>query len=72
MKPAIICCSEARLTKEIEKEIQINNYNTIACLSDSRSKGGAIKYIKKDLKYKIIYSNAVNETFWCVAIEVIE
>lgn len=60
------------MTKDIEKEININNYNTIACLSNTRNTGGAIIYIKNGIKYKIVYANEVKETFWCIAIEILE
>lgn len=72
LKPKIICCSEARVTKEIENEIDLQGYNNLICLSDSRKTGGVAFYIKKDLKYKVIHTIAIKDTFWGLSLEILE
>lgn len=68
----MICCSEARVTKEIENEININGYNKIICMSNSRKTGGVVIYIKKELEYRLIFSNAIVDTFWCLTVEILK
>lgn len=69
LKPMIVFRSGARVTNEIKDEMNINGYNTIICFSKNRNTGGVVIYIQKQIKYKLIYSNAVEETLWCLAIE---
>lgn len=73
IKPKILCCSEARITCDInDNEFQIDGYNSIVCYSNSKHTGGVIMYVKKPLKYKLIKSEASDYNIWMLAIEIIE
>lgn len=41
-------------------------------MSKTRNTGGVVIYVKKELKFKIIYSNAVEDNIWCLMIEILE
>lgn len=71
IKPLIIFCSEARVTNDIYDEIKIDGYNEIVCASSSRFTGGVVIYVQKNLKFKIVFMNAIESTLWCLAIEII-
>lgn len=72
-KPLILCCSEARITEEInETEYEIEGYNNIVCFSSSRHTGGAVIYIRKSIKYKVIKIESKDLMFWSLSIEVLD
>lgn len=71
LKPNIIMCSEARLTKEIAgSEYQISGYNCIECYSENRHTGGVTMYITKDIKHKIIQNTAIDKILWFLSVEI--
>lgn len=72
LKPKIICCTEARVTEDITDEIELNGFTSVICLSNSRSTGGVVMYIRKDIKFKTIYTNAIEKCLWCLTIEIID
>lgn len=70
IKPTMILCSEARVTDEIADEIKIAGYNEIVCASKSRFTGGVVIYIRENLRFKNVFINSVDATFWCLSIEI--
>lgn len=72
LKPKVVCCSEARVNKEIENEIKIEGYNEVICHSKNRHTGGVVMYIQKGIKFKVIHSVVVDDTIWALAIEILE
>lgn len=72
VKPKLIFCSEARVTNEICDEVKIDGFNEIICMSTSRFTGGVVIYVSNELKFKILYNNSIDDTFWCLVIEIID
>lgn len=67
LQPELIICTESRITEQIEEnEYEIDGYNTVVCMSNSRHNGGVLFYIKKNLKYKIITNESIDKVIWCV------
>lgn len=72
-KPMMIFCTESRLTDDIRKnEYEINGYNSVVCLSQSRYTGGVIIYIKNSLKFKEIANESIDKIIWCLSIELFD
>lgn len=70
-EPVILLCLESRITEQFAKnEYAIESYNTIECFSETRSTGGALIYLKKDIKYKIILNKFFDKMLWFLAIEI--
>lgn len=66
-------CTEARLTNDIcEKEYEIDGYNAVVCLSQSRFTGGVVIYVKKTLKYKVIENASLEKMLWYLTIEIFD
>lgn len=81
LKPSIVFCTEARVTKKLYDDkiacgendpFEIENYVAIFCYSQSRATGGVIAYIKKQHKYKVILNNHVNNVIWYLSIEILD
>lgn len=71
--PAIIALSETRLTSEIEDyEVNVPGYDIVRCDAENRSTGGAILYLREDIKYELILIKSLSANCWCVAIDVRE
>lgn len=71
--PAVIALSETRLTSEIEDcEVNVPGYDIIRCDAENRSTGGAILYLREDIKYELILIRSISANCWCVAIDVRE
>lgn len=71
LNPFMLMCTETRITSEIQQcEYEIKNYKPIVCLSENRHTGGAIIYIKQEIKYRVILIENIKNAIWCVAIEV--
>lgn len=70
-KPAILLCSETRVTANMSKgEYSIDNYKVIECFSETRATGGVLIYIKNDIKYRIIINEVIEKMLWFLAIEI--
>lgn len=70
-KPAILICSETRVTdKLLKNEFHIEQYKVIECFSQTRSTGGVMIYIKNDFKYKVITNKAIASMLWFLAVDV--
>lgn len=73
INPTIVALSETRLTDEIEDgEINVTGYNIIRCDAENRHTGGAILYIRDDVKYEIVLVKKLASNCWCIAIEIKE
>ena len=71
--PAVIALSETRLTSEIEDcEVNVPDYDIIRCNAENRCTGGAILYLREDIKYELLLIKSISANCWCVAIEVRE
>lgn len=58
LQPELIICTESRITEQIdENEYEIDGYNTVLCMSNSRHTGGLLFYIKKILNIKLLQMN---------------
>lgn len=70
VNPAIIALSETRLTNEIEdSEVSVPGYTIIRCDAENRNTGGAILYVRNDIKYDIVLVKKIVSNCWCIAIE---
>ena len=64
-RPHILCLSETHITSDIlENEIQIDEYNTVRCDSNSRHTGGVILYIREGIKFKKIATVSYDKTWF--------
>jgi len=55
LNSAIVALSETRLTAEIEdSEVNVPGYSIIRCDAENRNTGGAILYVRYDIKYEIL------------------
>lgn len=71
--PWLVICTESHITGEIQNsEYEIDNYNSINCLSNSRKTGGAIIYVKKQTKFKILVNDSIDYKIWFIAIEIMD
>lgn len=71
--PAVIALSETRLTSEIEDcEVSVPDYDVIRCDAENRRIGGAILYLREDIKYKLVLIKSLSANYWCVAIDIRE
>lgn len=71
--PAIIALSEMRLTSEIEDcEVSVPGYGVIRCDAENRRIGGAILYLREDIKYKLVLIKSLSANCWCVVIDIRE
>lgn len=71
MKPAFIALSETRVTAEIgDSEVYMPGYSAVRCDAENRNTGGAILYIRDDIKYDMIPINKIESNCWCAGIEV--
>lgn len=69
--PAFILLSESRTTKEIEDfELEIKNYSTVRCNSNSRHTGGVLLYIRDNIKYAVHKVYVIDGNYWCKVIKV--
>lgn len=71
LKPLMILCSESRVTNDICDEIKIDGYNEIVCASKNRFTGGVVIYIQKQLKFKTVLMSSIDNTLWCLTIELL-
>lgn len=70
LQPIIMGCSEARITEDISKsEYKISGYNEVECLSHSRHTGGTIFYVRKNMKFKVLFNENFDKHFWFISIE---
>lgn len=73
INPAVIALSETRLTSEIEDcEVNVPGYYILRCDAEKRSTGGAILYVRDDIKYELMCIKSINANCWCVAIDIRE
>lgn len=69
--PSIILLSETHLTENIEsKEVNIKNYRLIRCDSYSRHTGGVAMYIKRNIKFSIVFNESYIKNVWTLAIKI--
>jgi len=71
--PAIVALTETRLTREIDDmEVSVPGYSIVRCDGDSRNTGGAVIYVRNDIRYETILIRKLEPNCWTTAIEVKE
>lgn len=69
--PELIFLSETHVTTDIEDcEININGYETIRCDSHSRFTGGVVIFVKKHIKYSVVFNKNFVNNVWILSIKV--
>lgn len=69
-KPLVVCVSETHVTRDVSDcEIQIKGYNAVCSYSTSVRTGGAIIYLKQELRYKEILNFNKDMNIWAVGVE---
>ena len=67
--PIVVCISESHITKEIEEnDYCIEGYSVIVCYSNSRHTGGSLLYIRKGYKFKLLFNDTVDYSFWSLGV----
>lgn len=70
-KPELIFLSETHVTPDIEDcEININGYEIIRCDSHSRFTGGVVIFVKKNIKYSVLFNKNIINNAWILSIKV--
>lgn len=71
INPAFLALSETRVTEDIEdSEVNVPGYSMVRCNAENRNTGGAVLYVRNDIKYEIVLVTKLESNCWCVAVEV--
>lgn len=67
--PLVVYITESHITKDIEEtEFCIKGYSAIVCYSNSRHTGGTLLYIRKGYKFKVVFNDSVDYSFWSLGV----